>query len=589
MAGTTPPPAHAKDVTCPFCVSLFTDPVTLPCGHNMCSGCIDQLNALRCSTENYFATLDKITGARRQKEQLKCPVCNTPITTPVAQLSHNTMIAKTTEQVRSDLSLLQSPVCWECETSGRNTTATLFCMNCTAPYCQDCSNKKHTGKYFAKHTLKTLSDAKKSLIFLDLCTVHDKVKDVFCKEDNQLCCPYCTTLSGDPHKSHTIITAHDAAQELRTLLTTSTAKIPLTAPRETALAIGKTLKEISAECEKVTGELETSLKEVKIAVDNVLQKARDAVSEEGAQKAEVLVAQQALTKIVSERAQAVVNAVSVATSDFDDLQLIATYGMITSTLNECQSTIKLLDTQPAVAPEISVSYDKASVQTFIKSLEQVKVAIVRPCSMHVQNFNIVHVSKQDQYCPSQDDVQAMVPNASLTTISSISPKCFSKADAILCSVWESIDQAAFGNELAMAVDCGVNVVMICFCNSQQYTGYPTGRFQSENYYPLLPTTGDLDSSSATLGKILIPDHPLMTGVNAITPGSDGRRSLLKTTPGTGMVDIVALWSDGAYLAAVRNDKCGIIVTLSVNCGSERGAKGDAHRLVSNALRLKKHL
>ncbi len=36
------------DLTCSVCLDVFTAPVSLPCGHNLCSGCWDAIDTFRC-------------------------------------------------------------------------------------------------------------------------------------------------------------------------------------------------------------------------------------------------------------------------------------------------------------------------------------------------------------------------------------------------------------------------------------------------------------------------------------------------------------------------------------------------------------
>ncbi|KAG8447198.1 hypothetical protein GDO86_014604 [Hymenochirus boettgeri] len=38
------------DLNCPICTDIYTDPVTLPCGHNYCQGCIEKTS--ECSTHH---------------------------------------------------------------------------------------------------------------------------------------------------------------------------------------------------------------------------------------------------------------------------------------------------------------------------------------------------------------------------------------------------------------------------------------------------------------------------------------------------------------------------------------------------------
>ncbi|KAK7884698.1 hypothetical protein WMY93_027821 [Mugilogobius chulae] len=39
---------YAEDLSCSVCLSLFTDPVSLACGHSFCRGCLAGLPSARC-------------------------------------------------------------------------------------------------------------------------------------------------------------------------------------------------------------------------------------------------------------------------------------------------------------------------------------------------------------------------------------------------------------------------------------------------------------------------------------------------------------------------------------------------------------
>jgi len=130
--------------------------------------------------------------------------------------------------------------------------------------------------------------------------------------------------------------------------------------------------------------------------------------------------------------------------------------------------------------------------------------------------------------------------------------------------------------LADFVD-GYGTVVIClFSNSTSYT-YPRGRFQ--DYHPLVPAS-DRTNALVSLGVIENPNHPIMNGVKTISQGTDMRRAELQVAPGD--VEIVAKWSDGLPLVAVRNDKNGYVISITCQFGSV-GVTGDGMQLLVNSL------
>ncbi|KAH3757651.1 hypothetical protein Pelo_10548 [Pelomyxa schiedti] len=202
-------------------------------------------------------------------------------------------------------------------------------------------------------------------------------------------------------------------------------------------------------------------------------------------------------------------------------------------------------------------------------------------------LRVLHVTNNDGYCPTTVALTPVLPQGSqvetLVNPGNLQGKTFNGYDAILCTIWQSIEKDPYGNLLAQAVDSGTTVVLCCFTNSSGYS-YPAGKFQSGNYNPF--TVAADASADVHLGKVHIPTHPIMTNVRAITQGSDKRRTVLARST-TGTVTLVADWDDGNPLCAIREDKPGLVVSCTFQCGSV-GVGGDGLLLVGNALRLTRH-
>uniref|UniRef100_W5LW03 RING-type E3 ubiquitin transferase n=1 Tax=Lepisosteus oculatus TaxID=7918 RepID=W5LW03_LEPOC len=103
-----------SELQCPVCLGLFADPVTLPCGHNVCRGCL----------ESYLATA---------RETHLCPECRAPI--PRRDFRTNWALRNMADRARQEEEKRdrEPPRCPEhgeklrlfCETDG-----TLICLVC---------------------------------------------------------------------------------------------------------------------------------------------------------------------------------------------------------------------------------------------------------------------------------------------------------------------------------------------------------------------------------------------------------------------------------------------------------------------------
>jgi subtilisin family serine protease len=134
-----------------------------------------------------------------------------------------------------------------------------------------------------------------------------------------------------------------------------------------------------------------------------------------------------------------------------------------------------------------------------------------------------------------------------------------------------------GNVLADYIDQGGKVIVNLF---SYYLGQPPynftglqGRFMDEMYGPFLPT-GAVDFSERTLGEVLVPDHPLMEGVEVLEIAARA----LATNLVPDAIEI-ARWDNGYPLVAVNNHVVG------VNALQYDGVllMGDFPRLYENAV------
>uniref|UniRef100_H3AUH9 RING-type domain-containing protein n=1 Tax=Latimeria chalumnae TaxID=7897 RepID=H3AUH9_LATCH len=180
-----------EELNCSICLSIYTDPVLLGCGHNFCRECIEQVfdnaNALR---NGYF-----------------CPECKTFFQQkPVLQ--KNFKLYNIVERfAATQLTQATSILCDFC--LSEPLIAIKTCVNCEASLCMQ-HLRKHSEKATRKnHVLvePTNSLAKRK------CSEHGKLIEYYCNNDKTCICVTCCVAG--PHKGHNIETLKNAyAQKL---------------------------------------------------------------------------------------------------------------------------------------------------------------------------------------------------------------------------------------------------------------------------------------------------------------------------------------------------------------------------------------
>ncbi|XP_068091097.1 E3 ubiquitin/ISG15 ligase TRIM25-like [Hyperolius riggenbachi] len=175
-----------KELDCSICLSIYTDPVTLRCGHNFCRLCIDQV-------------LDTQKGAG----VYSCPECREEFQERPA-LQRNITLCNIVESFRSAQPDQEETgvFCTYCIHSP--VPAVMSCLHCEASLCDN-----HL-RVHSKSPEHVLCDPTTSLENRK-CSVHKKILEYYCLADAACICVSCS-LAGD-HKGHNVETLNEASEK----------------------------------------------------------------------------------------------------------------------------------------------------------------------------------------------------------------------------------------------------------------------------------------------------------------------------------------------------------------------------------------
>uniref|UniRef100_A0A8C5Q0S7 Uncharacterized protein n=1 Tax=Leptobrachium leishanense TaxID=445787 RepID=A0A8C5Q0S7_9ANUR len=174
------------ELTCSICLNIYTDPVTLPCGHSFCRTCIGDV-------------LDTQDGSGAYK----CPECRAE-SQERPTLVKSTKLRNIADSFRSTHSEQEEEVRIPCTYCDSPVPAAKTCLLCEASLC-DKHLKKHSKseEHVLTEPTTSLENRKSS--------VHKKVLEYYCCEDAACICVSCS-LAGE-HRGHQVETLNEASEK----------------------------------------------------------------------------------------------------------------------------------------------------------------------------------------------------------------------------------------------------------------------------------------------------------------------------------------------------------------------------------------
>ncbi|CAH1264297.1 MID1 [Branchiostoma lanceolatum] len=210
--------ALESELTCPVCLDLFEDPLQLPCQHNLCRRCFDNIcRALNKPGDGAEAVAEPDKESETPaspfqpsdhdvtEEPFQCPTCREEVDLgsdgAAATPRRNLLLQNIVERYRKAAGRGEGEVlpCQICDDESPSPAVKL-CVQCNLKYCESCLSSCHPKKgALARHQLVEPTAEKKTV----MCSEHDDEKiNLVCIACEVPICQLCKLVG--KHKEHDV-------------------------------------------------------------------------------------------------------------------------------------------------------------------------------------------------------------------------------------------------------------------------------------------------------------------------------------------------------------------------------------------------
>ncbi|XP_077399579.1 E3 ubiquitin-protein ligase TRIM39-like [Vanacampus margaritifer] len=192
-----------KQLECPLCEQVLNDPVTTPCGHNFCQAC-----------------LQRRWG---DSEDCSCPACDKAFATR-PEISVNAAFKELADTFKrmtlgpsSSLPPQDGEVpCDVCAAASLQVRAVKSCLVCLTSYCHAHLEAHRSVTTLMAHRLMApAADLRERL-----CGQHNQLLELFCWDEQQCVCRFCTE---SQHKGHHVVPIDEESAERKVQMKTTQA------------------------------------------------------------------------------------------------------------------------------------------------------------------------------------------------------------------------------------------------------------------------------------------------------------------------------------------------------------------------------